>query len=123
MTRDEGDRKRPDGEGRPGAEARGGEAPAAAAAAPSAPRRPPAPPLLNDQPWFREMVAGANAGDREALAGLRRFLDDHPEVWRQAGDAAAAAERAWTALLAGPSPLGAESVSRAVTAMKEELAG
>src|SRR5262245_20210786 len=125
MTRDEGYREGPDGGGRPGAEARGAEAPAeAATAAPAAPpRRHAGPATLGDQPWFRELVAGANAGDREALAGLRAFLDDHPEVWRRAGDLTALAERAWAELIGGANALFAESLARSVAALKESLAG
>ena len=69
------------------------------------------------------LVDKANAGDRPALAGLRRLLDDHPEIWETVGDLAARAERAWIELIAGEDALAVESVRRQVAELKAKLNG
>jgi hypothetical protein len=72
---------------------------------------------------FRDLVQRANGGDADALNRLRRFLDRNPSLWKQAGDLAAVAERAWVELLAGPNQLVAESVRRRIAQLKNDLAG
>jgi hypothetical protein len=69
------------------------------------------------------LVAEADRGDPRALAGLRRMLDEHPEIWRTLGDLAAHAERIWIAAIAGEGCLTVESVRRQVAGMKSELNG
>src|SRR5690242_7446312 len=69
------------------------------------------------------LVAGADRGDPRALAGLRRMLDEHPEVWRTLGDLAAHAEQIWIAAIAGEGCLAAESIRRQVAGMKADLNG
>jgi hypothetical protein len=72
---------------------------------------------------LKALVARADAGDGRALAGLRRFLDDHPEVWEHIGDLAARAERAWIEVIAGDDHLAVESYQRQVARMKADLNG
>jgi hypothetical protein len=69
------------------------------------------------------LVGQANAGDRAALASLRRLLDQHPELWTKIGDLATHAESTWITLLAGEDHLLVESVKKQVSEMKTELAG
>ncbi len=68
------------------------------------------------------LAARANA-DPAGLADLRAFLDDHPEVWRQAGDLNRASADRWTDLLACGNALYKESVTRFVADWKGRLGG
>src|SRR5262245_41680555 len=81
---------------------------------------PPDPAVTAE---LRALAKRAQAGDAAALLRLRELLDAHPEVWRQVGDLAALAERAWLAVLAGNNPLTVEAMGRSVAAMKAELLG
>ena len=81
----------------------------------------PEVPDLVDQ--LRGLVEGANAGDKGALVALRRFLDQHPEVWSVCGDLGKVAERAWLDLLAKNDTLAQESVTRHLAQLKADLAG
>jgi hypothetical protein len=74
-------------------------------------------------PELQQLVSRAEAGDGSVLPELRQALDRHPDLWRPYGDLAAAAERAWIALTAGDNAMLAESLSRQLTALKDELAG
>lgn len=65
----------------------------------------------------------ANAGDTVALAELRAFLDDHPEVWQQVGDLNRLSIRYWSSLLSGGNALQRESIGRYIEQWKAELAG
>src|SRR5262249_49374550 len=84
---------------------------------------PPGPTPPDYQQLFRELVARANDGDREALARLRKFLDLNPHLWERAGDLTAVAERAWIELVAGQDQLVAESVRRRLARLKADLGG
>jgi hypothetical protein len=72
---------------------------------------------------LKALTEKANAGDEQALRGLRNFLDRHPETWQVVGDLSRAAEAAWLKLLAGDNTLARESVTRRLMAMKNKLAG
>ena len=97
--------------------------------------RPRPAPLVGAEPFdgeankpdyealFRGLVERANQGEPEALARLRKFLDLNPCIWEKAGDLTAAAERAWTELIAGADRLAAESLRRRLARLKAELAG
>jgi hypothetical protein len=80
-------------------------------------------PAPDYQQLFKELVARANAGEREALARLRKFLDANPHIWSRAGDLTAVAERAWIELIAGEDQFRVESVKRRLTQLKDELKG
>jgi len=69
------------------------------------------------------LTARANAGDHRALAKLREFLDQHPEIEQTIGDLAKVAERAWIELVSGTDALGQETVKRQLATLKSELAG
>ncbi len=56
------------------------------------------------------LAAAANLGDTNALKDLRRALDAHPEVWREAGDLSAHVEQTWLRLAAGGNALAEESI-------------
>jgi hypothetical protein len=87
---------------------------------PADPSPPELPPSLET---LGRLAERARSGDAEALDRLRAYLDANPEVWRQAGDLAAAAESAWIALCAGDDALAAESLARRLAELKAELAG
>ncbi len=72
---------------------------------------------------IRELADRANRGSAQALANLRRLLDDCPEVWEHVGDLARHAEAAWLDLVAGEDHLMRESVKRQLEKMKDDLAG
>ncbi len=68
-------------------------------------------------------VKRADAGDETAIAWLKKFLDDNPEVWATVGDLAHSAEHAWISLIAGGNSLVADSVRRQLRLLKSELIG
>lgn len=68
-------------------------------------------------------VKRADTGDEAAIAWLRTFLDDNPEVWARVGDMASAAENAWINLMAGGNSLLSESIRRQLNQLKAELIG
>jgi hypothetical protein len=72
---------------------------------------------------LRRLLQRAEGGDAEALPALRRFLDERPGLWKEAGDLALQAERAWAALAAGPNRVVAEAIHRRLDALRAELAG
>jgi hypothetical protein len=80
-------------------------------------------PAPDYQALFKELVRRSNGGDREALARLRRFLDQKPAIWQKVGDLTAHAEKAWMDLIAGRDQLQAESYRRKLAQLKGELAG
>jgi hypothetical protein len=85
------------------------------------PSRPKVP--LTRAQAIRELADRANRGSEEALARLRRLLDDCPEIWDQVGDLARHAELAWLDLVAGADHLMLESIKRHIARMKDDLLG
>ena len=69
------------------------------------------------------LLARAQAGDATALAPLREWLDERPDVWRKLGDLAAHARQALLALAAGDSLVARESMERRMDELEAELAG
>jgi hypothetical protein len=82
--------------------------------------RPETPPALEE---IQELVARARQGDLEVLPQLRRFLDEHPEVWEQCGDLARHARDSWIDMIGGPDLAAKESLARKSDAMTAEVAG
>jgi hypothetical protein len=74
-------------------------------------------------PELTALVAAANQGDAAALANLRQALDEHPEVWQEAGDLAGHVEKIWLRLAAGGNALVEESLRREAARLREELLG
>ena len=72
---------------------------------------------------LRAPLDRARDGDPEALAEVRRALDEHPEVWRQAGDLAAQVESAWIGLFIGADPTARECLTRRMAELKAGLLG
>jgi hypothetical protein len=68
------------------------------------------------------LITSANAGAPGGLDRLRRFLAEHPEVSRVAGDLGRLATDAWLRVLSG-SPAAREMIRRNVAALREELEG
>lgn len=66
-----------------------------------------AQPTQADWKALDVIIRKANEGDPKALAKLRTFLDENPQVWQHVGDLARTAEKAWITLIAnGSSPGG-----------------
>ena len=86
----------------------------------SAPKADPAAAL---RARLKDLATRANAGDHKALAELRVFLNDHPEVAEFVGNLAKIAERAWIGLVVDEGVLGRETVQRQLKKLKAELAG
>jgi len=81
---------------------------------------PEPPPAVAD---FGRLLEAARRGDPASLPALRFLLDQHPAVWRHAGDLAAHAERAWVELAAGSDLPAREALTRQLVELKAELAG
>jgi hypothetical protein len=83
------------------------------------------------QPWteqpgdlwkrLRDLADRAQTGDAAALPEIRCVLDEHPEVWKTAGDWAIHARDAWVKLVAGGDAVLAESTRKRLDALQEEL--
>ena len=78
-------------------------------------------PTSADRKALDTIIRKANAGDPQAIAELRKFLDDNPQVWHTIGDLARTAEKAWITLIANGSVLVAEALQRQLTQLKQEL--
>ncbi len=69
------------------------------------------------------IIKKANAGDADALAALRDWLNANPQVWGQLGDLNRVAEAAWIKLISNGDTLTAESLRRQLDQVKEDLNG
>jgi hypothetical protein len=97
-----------------------------ASPAPSQPNEPAKPTSKTDGSKSRtlaELVERANDGDRASVKTLRKVLDEHPEIWRQAGNLAAHVEATWIHLAAEGNTLAAESIRRELDRVRGELLG
>jgi hypothetical protein len=83
----------------------------------------PQQPILTRSEAVLALTARANSGSKDALAALRRLLDQCPEVWTHVGDLARHAEAAWLDLISAGDRLVAESAKRRVALLKSQLAG
>lgn len=84
---------------------------------------PATQPAPTPQAEFREIVAQANNGDREALVRLRQTLDANPSVWSDISRTAIESERTLIDQIAGGDRLIGESVQRTLKQMRADLAG
>jgi AcrR family transcriptional regulator len=75
------------------------------------------------QQRLERLTAAANKGDQQAVADLRRLLDDHPEIVDQLGDLARHAEAAWLDRIAPSDVLTRECVRRQLAQFRKDLAG
>jgi hypothetical protein len=66
-------------------------------------------------------LADRAQGDAAALPEIRRVLDEHPEVWKTAGDWAVHAREVWVKLASHGDAVLAESTRRRLDALQEEL--
>jgi hypothetical protein len=83
----------------------------------------PAPAPVSQAEAFEELVRRANQGNEACLQGLREILEQRADIWRQVGDVAALAERAWVELLSAGNKLLEESILRCLKELKADLAG
>lgn len=83
--------------------------------------REPELPTQHDLDSFNQKVKLANAGDRNALAWLQRFLDENPQIWRQLGNLARGVEQVWIAMISRGNSLNAECIRRQLKQLKNEL--
>ena len=82
-----------------------------------------AQPTTADWKALDAIIRKANEGNPKALAKLRTFLDENPQVWQHVGDLARTAEKAWITLIANGSSLAAEAMQRQLAQLKQELLG
>lgn len=78
-------------------------------------------PNAADWKALNAIVGKANGGDQHALAKLREFLDQNPQVWQHIGDLSRAAEKAWITVIANGNTLAAEAIRRQLAELKSEL--
>jgi hypothetical protein len=81
------------------------------------------PEVTADAGEVATMLARAQAGDRSVLPQLQAFLDERPELWRQAGDVARHAREALLNLAADHNLLAKECLFRKMEELSAELAG
>jgi hypothetical protein len=79
----------------------------------------PAHPFLD--PELVALVRRAEQGDMDSLPALREALDQLPDLWRQVGDLALAAERSLVQAASGPDLFLRESLTRQLQALRAEL--
>jgi hypothetical protein len=70
---------------------------------------------------LKALADRAQTGDAAALPEIRRVLDEHPEVWKTAGDWAVHAREVWVKLASHGDAVMAESTRRRLDALQEEL--
>ena len=75
------------------------------------------------QDEFHQIVRMANAGDANALARLRKILNDYPSIWQQCADLASRVEESLISLISAKNGLLRESLQRKVRQMKVDLQG
>lgn len=82
-------------------------------------------PMPTEADWraLKAILQKANEGDPKAIEQLRDFLDENPQVWKQVGNLARIAERAWIAAITNNDALGAEAIKRELAHIKKELIG
>jgi hypothetical protein len=69
-----------------------------------------------------QLVERAQRGDMAVLPGLRRLLDERPEIWQRLGDLSKLAEESLIGMAAGESLLLRECIRRKLADLKSELA-
>jgi hypothetical protein len=72
---------------------------------------------------LKDLARRANARDTAALAELRAFLDEHPEVAATIGNLGRLAEDAYLRLLSGEDVLAREADKHQLSQLKADLAG
>jgi hypothetical protein len=70
-----------------------------------------------------ELLKRAHEGDSAALPGVRRLLNESPDLWKDLGDIAMQARRVWIELAAGKNDVVAEAPTRELSALTLELSG
>ncbi len=94
-----------------------------AGAPPTEPAKPTTKTDESKPHTLAELVERANGGDRASLKTLRKVLDQHPEIWREAGNLASHVEATWIRLAADGNALAAESIRREADRLRLELLG
>jgi hypothetical protein len=72
---------------------------------------------------LNETIRLANGGDRKAIAALREFLDDQPQIWQEVGDMARINQRNWTEQIARGDALATQAIERKVAETRKGLVG
>jgi hypothetical protein len=90
---------------------------------PTTPLSETASPLPPGAQELLDLVAQAGAGNTSVLPRLREVLNEHPEVWRHAGNLALMTQKMWINDIIGGDPFVAESITRQAAALKVELEG
>ena len=81
------------------------------------------PKGLPDRDRLTELVGKANAGDEAALASLRLFLDENPEVWQKVGDLSLHVQENHIRRISDGSRLATESLRKKAEWFRKSLAG
>lgn len=79
--------------------------------------------VMPTQAGFKETLARAAKGDKEALATMRKILDSNSDVWERVGRLAIETELAFVSQMSGGDPLVEESVLRTLKKMRSDLGG
>ena len=85
--------------------------------------RPTVPVFTSVQDRLQQLSAQAQTSDEDARRELQDLLDEHPEIWKEAGDLAAFAQSSWLRLIAGHNELFGDSLRRKAEEFRRELAG
>lgn len=72
---------------------------------------------------IQPLLDRAQRGDESVLPELRRLLDEHPEIWRHAGDLARHAEQALLTLITGTDLFGQVAIRHKLAEIKTEVGG
>lgn len=85
---------------------------------------PPTDPLVLTASTGTELetlTRRAQGGDRSAVPALRTYLDQCPELWREAGDLSRLAEKSLIVVAARQNLYSRECISRKLTELKQQL--
>jgi hypothetical protein len=81
------------------------------------------PQVLTPAQELHLLTQKANAGCPQALASLRQFLHEHPQVWTTAGNLSRLAQTAWIDLITNGNALAVESTRRYLAQLQTDLSG
>jgi hypothetical protein len=86
---------------------------------------PPTDPLVpntSNSSELESLIRRAQGGDRSAVPALRTYLDQCPELWREAGDLSRLAEKMFIVVAARQNLYSREAIARKLAELKQELA-
>jgi hypothetical protein len=72
---------------------------------------------------LNDLMVRAHEGDRSVLPAIRKQLDAHPELWREAGDLAIQSQNSLVVAMAGENDVAREALHRRLAGLRRELMG